>query len=89
VIYFICDNKHEYFRTKEFVLRSLLHQLTTLELSLVNRSENHFKRMGVSLSAFSAVMWDIFVGILGDQQSLKPVCFVLDALDECEDESRI
>lgn len=41
-----------------------------------------------SIATSSATMWTIFTNIIEDTQRSMPIYFVLDALDECEDESR-
>lgn len=88
VVYFICDNKHEHFRTKESILRSVLNQVLTLDPSLVRHAMSYWKRMNDSIATSSATMWTILNNIIEDRQRSKPIYFVLDALDECEEESR-
>lgn len=84
----MCDDKFEGFRSKEDILRSVLHQLLTQDASLIRHAIDHFGRMKASVAKSSATMWTIFVDIWNDRSRAKPVYFVLDALDECEDQSR-
>ncbi len=87
VLYFICDNKHEQFRTRECVLRSLIHQLLVMNPSLVRHAIKHFRDMKNSMVLSASILWIIFQNIIGDGD-LHDVYCILDGLDECEDESR-
>jgi ankyrin repeat domain-containing protein 50 len=87
VVYFICDNRHEHFRTKESVLRSLLHQLFVSNPFLVRHALPHFKSMKDSMATSAATLWAIFKDIVKDDDFPVVYC-ILDALDECEDDSR-
>jgi Cdc6-like AAA superfamily ATPase len=87
VIYFICDNKHENFRTKECVLRSVLHQLLVIHPDLVKHALPYFKTMKDAVANSAATLWKIFEEVI--QNGNFPAVFcILDALDECEDDSR-
>ena len=87
-IYFICDNKLEHFRSKENILRFILHQLMTHDPSLVHHAIGYYRNMQASVAKSSSAMWAIFVNMLKGQYPSKPVFFVLDALDECDIETR-
>jgi ankyrin repeat protein len=87
VIYFICDNKHGNFRTKECVLRSLLHQLLVIHPDLVKHALPYFKAMKDAVATSAATLWNIFEEVI-QNENLPAVFCILDALDECEDESR-
>jgi len=87
VIYFICDNKHEHFRTKECILRSLLHQLIIAHPELLKYALPHFKTMKEAMATSAATLWTMFQDYIMDE-SFPTVYCILDALDECEDDSR-
>jgi ankyrin repeat protein len=87
VIYFICDNKHEHFRTKECVLRSVLHQLLVIHPDLVEHALPYFKTMKDAVATSAATLWNIFEEVIQNENFPEVFC-VLDALDECEDDSR-
>jgi hypothetical protein len=87
VIYFICDNKHEHFRTKECVLRSVLHQLLVIHPDLVKHALPYFQTMKEAVATSAATLWNIFEEAI-QNENLPEVFCVLDALDECEDDSR-
>lgn len=87
VIYFICDNKHEHFRTKECILRSLLHQLLRAHPEFLKYALPHFQTMKEVMATSAATLWTIFQDSIMDE-SLPQVFCILDALDECEDGSR-
>lgn len=87
VAYFICDNKDMHFRTKEAILRFLLHQIMVANQSLARHAVDHYKHMENSMASSAATLWGIFENIIRDQQRPDIYC-ILDALDECEDDSR-
>jgi ankyrin repeat protein len=87
VVYFICDNKHADFRTKESILGSLLHQLLVSNPILVRHATAHYKYKKESIATSAATLWTIFEDILRGEDIATVYC-ILDALDECEDETR-
>jgi hypothetical protein len=87
VIYFICDNKHEHFRTKECVLRAVLHQLLVIHPDLVKHALPYFKAMKDAVATSAATLWNIFEEVI-QNENLPEIFCILDALDECEDDSR-
>jgi ankyrin repeat protein len=87
VVYFICDNKHADFRTKESILGSLLHQLIVSNPILVRHATAHYKYKKESIASSAATLWAIFEDILRGEDIATVYC-ILDALDECEDETR-
>ena len=87
LIYYFCDDKFEGRRTATAILRGLLLQLLRQRPILFNHIQSHFDISRDSLFTNFHALWRIFVSIIQDSEAGKVFCLI-DALDECEKESR-
>ena len=87
LIYYFCDDKFEGRRTATAILRGLLLQLLRQRPILFNHIQSHFDISRDSLFTNFHALWRIFVSIIQDSGAGKVFCLI-DALDECEKESR-
>ena len=87
LIYYFCDDKFEGRRTATAILRGLLLQLLRQRSILFNHIQSHFDISRDSLFTNFHALWRIFVSIIQDSGAGKVFCLI-DALDECEKESR-
>lgn len=85
--YYFCDDKIEDRRTATAILRGLLLQLLRQRPILFNHIQNHFDMSRDSLFTNFHALWGIFVHIVQDSEAGEVFCLI-DALDECEKESR-
>ena len=85
--YYFCDDKDEKRKTDTSILRGLLLQLLRQRPSLFKHIQSDFSiwrdRLFINLDA----LWRIFSCILNDPEAGEVYCLI-DALDECEKESR-
>lgn len=90
--FFFCDNKDERQRTATAVLRSLLVQLLRQQPSFFDYMQPEYKKYGedkfksVFCLDFGA-LWMVFEAILRDPAK-RSITIIIDALDECEEESK-
>ncbi|OBT38924.1 hypothetical protein VE00_10715 [Pseudogymnoascus sp. WSF 3629] len=90
--FFFCDNKDERQRTATAVLRSLLVQLLRQQPLFFNYIQPEYEKygkekfQGVFCLDFGA-LWMVFEAILRDLAK-RSIFIIIDALDECEDESK-
>ena len=85
--YYFCDDKDEKRRTATAVLRGLLLQLLRQRPVLFKHIQTQFDISRDSLFSNFHALWRIFVSIVQDPEAGE-VCCLIDALDECEKESR-
>ena len=85
--YYFCDNKNEGRRTATAVLRGLLVQLLRQRPILFKHIQSDFNMSRDRLFADFHALWRIFASIVEDPEAGE-VCCLIDALDECEEESR-
>ena len=85
--YYFCDDKDEKRRTATSILRGLLLQLLRQRPSLFKHIQSDFSLSGDSLFTNFDALWKIFDCILKDPEAGEVYCLI-DALDECEKESR-
>ena len=87
VAYYFCDDKDENRRTATAILRGLLLQLLRQKPVLFKHIQPSFDMSRNSLCTNFHALWRIFVSIVRDPGAGE-VCCLIDALDECEKESR-
>ena len=85
--YYFCDDKDEKRRTATAILRGLILQLLRQRPVLFKHIQPSFDMSGDSLCTNFHTLWRIFVSIVCDP-GVGEVCCLIDALDECERESR-
>ena len=85
--YYFCDDKDERRRTATAILRGLLLQLLRQRPILFKYIQDDFNLSRDSLFTNFHALWRIFDGIVKDPEAGEVFCLV-DALDECEKESR-
>lgn len=85
--YYFCDDKDEKRKTATAVLRGLLLQLLRQRPVLFRHIQPSFDMSPNSLCTSFHALWRIFVSIVQDPKAGE-VCCLIDALDECEKESR-
>ncbi len=85
--YYFCDDKDERRRTATAILRGLLLQLLRQRPILFKHIQSSFDMSRDRLFADFHALWRIFISIIQDPEAGE-VCCLIDALDECETESR-
>ena len=85
--YYFCDDKYEGRRTVTAILRGLILQLLRQRPVLFKYIQSDFDVSGDSLFTNFHALWRIFVCMVQDPEA-REVCCLIDALDECEKESR-
>ncbi|KAF5642161.1 ankyrin protein [Fusarium sp. NRRL 25303] len=87
-IFFFCDNKDESRNTAVGILRSLMYQLVSHQLSLINTVIPQWKQQKERLFQETSFLslWKLFEDIIAKSE-YKTIYCVLDALDECEAKS--
>ena len=85
--YYFCDDKNERRRTATAILRGLLLQLLRQRPVLFKYIQPDFQLSGKSLYTNFHALWRIFDSIVKDPEASEVFCLI-DALDECEKESR-
>ena len=85
--YYFCDDKFQERRTATSILRGLLLQLLRQRPILFKHIQKDFDMKRDSLFTSFRSLWTIFVSIIQDPE-VGEVCCLIDALDECEKESR-
>ena len=85
--YYFCDDKDEKRRTATAILRGILLQLLRQRPSLFKHIQSQFAMSRDSLFSNFHALWSILVSIVQDPEAGE-VCCLIDALDECDRESR-
>ncbi len=85
--YYFCDDKYQERRTATAILRGLLLQLLRQRPVLFKHIQSHFDMSRDRLFTNFHALWRIFVSMIEDPDAGEVYCLV-DALDECEKESR-
>ncbi|KAL2047963.1 hypothetical protein ABVK25_011134 [Lepraria finkii] len=86
--YYFCDDKDERRRTATAILRGLLLQLLRQRPILFKHLQTDFDISRDRLFTDFHALWRIFDSIVRDPEAGKVYCLI-DALDECEKESRL
>ena len=87
VAYYFCDDKYQERRTVTAILRGLLLQLLRQRPILFKHIQSDFDMCRDSLCTNFHALWRTFVSIVQDPEAGEVYCLI-DALDECEKESR-
>ncbi|KAF1841306.1 uncharacterized protein K460DRAFT_419391 [Cucurbitaria berberidis CBS 394.84] len=87
VFYFFCDDKITTQRNARQILRSILHQILQQHRSLIKYAKSRWEATGHNLVESFAALWGIFLKIISESR-LGPVGIIVDAIDECEADSR-
>lgn len=85
--YYFCDDKYEKRRTATAILRGLLLQILRQRPVLFKHIQPSFDMSHDGLFETFHALWRNFVAIVNDPD-LGEVCCLVDALDECEKDSR-
>lgn len=85
--YYFCDDKNERRRTATAILRGLLLQLLRQRPVLFKHIRTDFDMSRDRLFADFHALWRIFASMVKDPEAGEVYCLI-DALDECEQESR-
>src|SRR5207247_9993193 len=86
--YFFCDDKNDLQRNATAILCAVLHQLISSNLSLIKHAIGLFTAKGPQLTNELRTLWDILMAIHADP-SCGHIILIVDALDECEEETRL
>ena len=85
--YYFCDDKYETRRTATAILRGILLQILRQRPALFVHIQSRFDMSRERLFTDFHGLWSVFVSIVKDPKAGEIYCLV-DALDECEKESR-
>jgi ankyrin repeat domain-containing protein 50 len=85
--YFFKDDSAEH-RSATHGLCALLHQILPLNQVLMEHGMSAYREHGEKLSRFFYSLWRLFQTVMEDQSCGNIIC-VLDALDECEEKTRL
>ena len=85
--YYFCDAKDEKRRNATAILRGLLLQLLRQRPNFFKHIQSRFDMSRDSLFTDFHALWRVFVSIIQDTEAGE-VCCLIDALDECEKDSR-
>ncbi|KAJ5817200.1 WD40 repeat-like protein [Penicillium robsamsonii] len=85
--YFFCDSAHETRRTVTAILRGLLYQFQKQRPHFLEHFLAKFSERGESIFDSFDALWSIFTQIIDDKLTGHKYC-VIDALDECDDNSQ-
>ncbi|KAI9889110.1 MAG: hypothetical protein M1814_005771 [Vezdaea aestivalis] len=69
-------------------LRAILYQLFETQKELIKHAIPHFKRKGAKFVEEIHTLWEILIRSTSDQSARETIC-IIDALDECSEQSRI
>jgi len=87
-LYFFCDDKIQEHRDAPAIVRGILHQLVVDQPGLVKRHfGKRFRPRGTAVANELVTLWDLFVAVCQDREC-PPLIIIIDALDECEEQSR-
>lgn len=87
ICYFFFKDDDERQKQGTSALCALLHQLFIDKPALLKHAQAAFCQNGEKITEFFEVLWKLLVAVADDDDSGHIIC-VLDALDECEEESR-
>lgn len=87
VCFFFCDEKIEAQRDGKAILRSLIFQILARRKKLIRYVKSAYDIQGSHLVGNFNELWRIFIAIAGDKR-VGPIHVIVDAIDECEEESR-
>ena len=85
--YYFCDDKYQDRRTATAILRGLLLQLLRQRPTLFKHIQSQFEMSPDRLFTNFHALWRVFVSMVLDPEVAEVYCLI-DALDECEKESR-
>lgn len=88
VCFFFCDEKIETQRDGKAILRSLIFQILARRKKLVSHVKSAYDIQGSHLVENFNELWRIFTAIARDKR-VGPIHVIIDAIDECEERSRI
>jgi Cdc6-like AAA superfamily ATPase len=88
VLYFFFDDKYDTQKSATSFLRALLHQIIRLIPGLIRHAIPEYRSQGDAMVNSLATLWKIFLAVTEDQTALDGIYIVVDALDECQEESR-
>ncbi|MCJ1391103.1 hypothetical protein MMC18_003965 [Xylographa bjoerkii] len=84
---FFCDDKVDLQSTAVSLQRSMLHQLLSTKVSLLNHLLPDFEVKGGAMFIEEILLWKALLACLEDPNSGSVIC-IIDALDECERRGR-
>jgi DNA polymerase III delta prime subunit len=84
--YFFCESGSEHRRTATTILRGLLYQLIKQQPQLVRFLQPKYAERGGRLFSSFDALWAVFIDIAKDGSSGRKY-IIIDALDECDQES--
>ncbi|KAK2741021.1 hypothetical protein FQN57_005757 [Myotisia sp. PD_48] len=87
VCYFFCDDKNETNRSATGILCAILHQLISSDYALVQHAVPQFIQKGKQFTKELKTLWDILMTIHADPDCGN-IILIVDALDECEENTR-
>ncbi|KAI9760710.1 MAG: hypothetical protein M1840_002218 [Geoglossum simile] len=88
VVYFFCSDQDENRRTAVSLLKAIIHQCLRLAPVMVRKHVvPTYKALGDQLYSSFATLWDTFSAIVSDSPLDRVYC-IIDALDECKEDSR-
>lgn len=87
VCFFFCDEKIETQRDAKSILRSIIFQILTRRRKLVRYIKSAYDLQGSHLVENFSELWRIFKVIASDKR-MGPVNVIVDAIDECEENTR-
>lgn len=87
VFYFFCDDKITTQRNAKEMMRSIIHQILQRHRSLIKYAKSRWEATGHHLVESFDALWQIFVKIILESR-LGPVGIIVDAIDECEADTR-
>lgn len=85
---FFCDEKIESQRDGKAILRSLIYQILTRQRKLIRHVKAAYEIQGPDLLDNFNELWRIFMAITTDKR-LGSMSIIIDAIDECEDSTRV
>lgn len=85
---FFCDDKIASQRDAKAILRSVIYQVLHRRRSLLRHVKIAYDIQGSQLFHSFDALWNIFIAIINDQRS-GPISVIVDAIDECEEKTRV
>ncbi|KAM6484201.1 hypothetical protein HDV62DRAFT_357636 [Trichoderma sp. SZMC 28011] len=87
LLYFFCDSGFDKQKTATSVLRGLLFQLVEQHRQLLSHIIPSYEQRGRELFESFDALWKVFIAAAADQSLGQTYC-IIDALDECDQESQ-
>ena len=87
VLYFFFKDTGAEQRSAARAISSILHQLFVKQPELIRHALPSYRELGASLSTTFSKLWSIFVAAITDSAAGN-VFFILDALDECDEQEQ-